>query len=34
VLGTAGKFVLHRAGITRSPLFNPDGRKLGTEKPS
>jgi len=34
VLGTAGKFVLHRAGLASSPLFNPNGRKLGVDKPS
>jgi len=32
VLGTAGKYLLHRAGLARYALFNPDGRKLGCEK--
>ena len=29
VLGTAGKFVLHRAGLGRFALFSPTGRRLG-----
>jgi len=29
VLGTAGKYLLHRAGLARYALFSPQGRKLG-----
>ncbi|MHB8834620.1 MAG: glycosyltransferase family 2 protein [Candidatus Methylomirabilia bacterium] len=32
VLGTAGKYLLQRAGIARYALFSPDGRKLGVAK--
>ena len=34
VLGTAGKYLLHRAGIARYTLFSPEGRRLGVKKPS
>ena len=32
VLGTAGKYLAHRAGLAHSPLFSPNGRKLSTTK--
>jgi len=28
VLGTSARFVLQRAGLLRSPIFDPAGRKL------
>jgi len=33
VLSTALKFRLQKLGIRESPLFNPNGRRLGTETP-
>jgi glycosyltransferase involved in cell wall biosynthesis len=34
VLATAGKFVLHRAGLARFALFSPAGRRLETAGPA